>query len=304
MPRLRYRPERAGIGRHALILALAILASVAARPTHAEGPAPLHREFVDGPWGQLHVRVAGRRGDPTLILLHQTIWSSAQFQRAQEELADRAIYSIAIDLPGYGDSAAPLTPPTIAQYTDAIAVVMRHFGFASSHLLGVNEGGTIAAAFAAAHPEQVTTLVLEGPVIMSPLALARYYAAPRAYVPPRPDGSHLQTGWQRATEAAGTKLSVAALDATMQGVYQAGPAGWFAEEAAYRYDLLPVLKQLRSPVMLLTYPGQRFHDASQVASAARPDFTVVHLDFDGSCASYDRPDLWSEAVARYLKSTH
>ena len=32
--------------------------------------------YIDGPWGQIHMRVAGRSTDSTVILVHMMVWSS------------------------------------------------------------------------------------------------------------------------------------------------------------------------------------------------------------------------------------
>src|ERR1700722_16324450 len=80
------------------------LSAVLGSPWHAAraDDAAHYRAYIDGPWGQVHVRVEGASSDPTVILVHQMIWSSDQFHYAQPELAKRGIRSIAIDLPGYG----------------------------------------------------------------------------------------------------------------------------------------------------------------------------------------------------------
>jgi hypothetical protein len=103
---------------------------------------------------------------------------------------------------------------------------------------------------------------------------------------------------------AGPKLSVGAMQSILLSVFTAGQNGWFAQDAAYRYDLEVLLRRLKTPVMILTYPGQQFHQAALSMEAARPDFAVRNLAWDGVAASYDAAAEWADAVADYLKSSH
>ena len=82
--------------------------------------ADRYRAYIDGPWGQIHVRVAGKASDPTVVILHQMTWSSEQYAHALPELASRGVRAIAVDIPGYGESDGPSDPPTAAQYADAL----------------------------------------------------------------------------------------------------------------------------------------------------------------------------------------
>ncbi len=262
--------------------------------------ASAYRTYVDGPWGQIHVRVAGREGDPTIILVHQMIWSSEQFRLAQPALAQRRIRSIAVDLPGYGASAGPNTPATASQYAETLIPVLQRFGLKSANLLGVNEGATIVAAFADAHPRLVRRLIVDGPVIADPLVLARYFAQPRAYLAPRADGSHLQSIWNSTAGTPEQKLSVEAMEDKALAIIAAGPRGWFAQEAAYKYDLKATLQRLRVPVLVITYPGQSFRAAALAVLVDRPDFAHRSIEWGGGVPSFDEPDPWAAAIAEYL----
>ncbi|HEY1888865.1 MAG TPA: alpha/beta hydrolase [Steroidobacteraceae bacterium] len=287
-------------------------------PSHAADAADSrtsYRAYVDGPWGQVHVRVDGSSHAPTVILVHQMIWSSQQFRYAQQELSARGVRSIAVDLPGYGMSDGPPAPPTATEYAEVLLPVMRHFGLKATNLLGVNEGGTIVCAFAAAHPAMVKSLIIEGPVIVDSIGQAKYFSQPHEYQTPRPDGSHLEKLWRHLDSAdtkisatlqspAATKISVGGMQSILMSIFAAGPNGWFAQDAAYRYDLQDLLRRLKMPVMLLTYRGQQFQQAALDLETIRPDFSLQNLDWDGVAASYDAPAEWADAVANYLKSSH
>lgn len=306
-----------GLAAVALISALfSVGLQMPAEAGDAESPTS-YRAYIEGPWGQVHVRVEGGSHAPTVILVHQMTWSSQQFRYAQQEVSARGIRSIAIDLPGYGMSDGPPAPPTAAKYAEVLLPIMKHFGLKATNLLGVNEGATIICAFADAHPSMVKSLIIEGPVIVDFIGRAKYFSQPHDYQAPRLDGSHLEDLWKHLNSGgtkisargiqstiAGTKLSVGAMQSVLMSVFNAGPNGWFAKDAAYRYDLEGTLSRLRMPVTLLTYPGQQLRRAALDIEALRPDFMVQDLDWDGFAASYDAPAVWADAVANHLKSGH
>jgi pimeloyl-ACP methyl ester carboxylesterase len=288
----------------AAILALAVFAtpSMLVGPAHAADEASLRSAYIDGPWGQMNVREAGATGDPTVVLLHQMIWSADQFRSAQEELAKRGIRSIAIDVPGYGSSAGPSAPVPLPRYAEALVPILKHFGLQSANLLGVNESVTIVCAFAEAHPDMVKSLIIDGPMLLNGVDKARYFSMPRAYVLPRADGGHFQSAWRAEMDRVG-KLSVAGLQSMLMGVYGAGDRGWYVQDAAYSYDLEPVLRRLKAPTLLLTYPNQQFRRAALHLKEIRPDITLTEIAADGVAPSFDQPELWAESVANYLKAT-
>ena len=71
--------------------------------------------YIDSIFGQLHFHVTGE-GKP-LILCHQSPSSLEMFSKAFEPLARSGIQVIAVDTPGYGQSDAPTTQPSIHDYS-------------------------------------------------------------------------------------------------------------------------------------------------------------------------------------------
>jgi pimeloyl-ACP methyl ester carboxylesterase len=264
--------------------------------------ASVHREYLDGPWGQVHVRIAGRPEDPAIVLVHQFIWSSEQFRRAQPELAARGVRSIAVDVPGYGMSDGPAAPVTVAQYAEVLASVLSRAGIASASFLGVNEGGAIVCAFADAHPDKVKSLIFEGPPVYDTVARERYFAQPRLYAEARTDGSHLPAIWRGVAGADTTRSGPEVSQSMLMSVLSAGTRGWFAQEAAYRYDFAQTVGQLKVPVMLLTYTGQPLHQAALDLAGSMPRFTLETLEWTGIAATVGTPEAWAERVAAYVKA--
>src|ERR1700727_172733 len=108
-------------------------------------------------------REAGRKGAPTLLLLHGLPSSSRMFQPLLTRLADR-YHLIAPDYPGYGHSDWP--DPKQFDYTfDHIASVMDGFtqalGLLHYTLYMQDYGGPVGFRVAIAHPERGDALIVQ-----------------------------------------------------------------------------------------------------------------------------------------------
>jgi len=83
------------------------------------------REYVDGPFGQIHLRLARpsdleRETQPPLALFHYSPGSSPMYANLIPlSAADRLV--MAFDTPGYGNSSAPPEQPSITDYSEALA---------------------------------------------------------------------------------------------------------------------------------------------------------------------------------------
>jgi pimeloyl-ACP methyl ester carboxylesterase len=106
-----------------LFLAATALAIGLSAPAPARAQDGPFRTYVQGRWGQIHVRVDGPQDGLVVVLVHKMVWSSVEFSKAQPVLARRGIRSIAIDLPGYGLSDSPDAQPTADEYADALLPV-------------------------------------------------------------------------------------------------------------------------------------------------------------------------------------
>ncbi len=142
---------------YAVVFPAMLLAAAEARAA-----ADHYRAYVNGRWGQIHVRVYGQAGQPTLILLHKMVWSSLEFEHAQPVLARLGVRSIAVDLPGYGLSDPPPSQPTADDFADDLLPVLEAFRLKKADILGTDTGATVAVAFDKRHPDRVRHLILEG----------------------------------------------------------------------------------------------------------------------------------------------
>ena len=116
------------------------------------------------------VRTRGRRfsvleagtGEP-LVLLHGLGATKSSFLPTVAALSGR-YRTIAVDLPGFGDSGKPLGAPyDPAFFADSIISLLDAMGLDRVHLLGHSMGGRAALEIAFNHPDRIAGLMLVTP---------------------------------------------------------------------------------------------------------------------------------------------
>ncbi len=134
--------------------------------------APVRRRYVDGPFGQIHLRFArpadpARESQPPLACFHYSPGSSRMYQFLLPLLAtDRLV--MAFDTPGYGLSEAPTEQPAIADYAKALATAVKSLTDAPQiDVLGHLTGSFIAIEMAVAEPDFVRRVVLSRSPVFS-----------------------------------------------------------------------------------------------------------------------------------------
>jgi pimeloyl-ACP methyl ester carboxylesterase len=157
----------------------------------------IHRAFADLSHGQIHYATCGDTNAPPVLLLHQTPRSWAEYREVLALVGQR-FWAIAMDTPGFGDSA-PLPGPASIEGWAAVAVeLLDALSIARAHVIGHHTGGVIALEIAAAFPSRVASLVLSStPFTGEAFRRARRERPPIDAVEPRDDGSHLAALWQR-----------------------------------------------------------------------------------------------------------
>lgn len=148
--------------------------------------------YLDGPFGQVHVREAGH--GPLVVLLHQVPRSTDEFRDVLPLLAARGLHALAIDLPGYGASA-PAVVDSIEAYADAVQAALAQLTDEPYALVGHHTGGVVAVEVAARAGEGVRALVLSS----TPYVDAEHRGRPAHgvdSVTPDDDGSHLLALWR------------------------------------------------------------------------------------------------------------
>ena len=157
----------------------------------------IRRAFVDLSIGQVHLASCGDAAAPAVLLLHQTPRSWLEYREVLPLLGER-FRVIAMDTPGFGDSAPLRGLASIEGWATIAVELLDALAITRAHVVGHHTGGVIALHLAAAHPSRVASLVLSStPFTNEPFRRARRERPPIDAVAPSADGSHLAALWQR-----------------------------------------------------------------------------------------------------------
>lgn len=237
------------------------------------------RLFVDGNYGQVHVRVAAPpvvTERAPLLLLHPSPYSSAFFIDFMEEMSnDRWV--IAIDTPGFGDSDRPDEPPSIADYADNAARVLDELGVSEPvDVLGYHTGTLIAAELAIRQPDRVRRLVLPGVPYFTGEAQREAYAT---YAKPDtldPSGDHHDSKWAFASGGLSHGMSLARAQEHFADLVQSMPESGHAYYGVFSYPGETQFPKLTKPSLFIAPEGSLFIE-TQAARAITPNSELVIL---------------------------
>lgn len=259
----------------------------------------VRRTYIDGPHGQIHLRLAGE-GTP-LLLLHQSPLSGGQFDAVLPLLAHQGFTAAAMDTPGFGQSNRPQAPVGIAGYAGCIPAVLDGLGWQTAHVLGHHTGASIAASFAARHPARLERLVLNGLALLSDEERAHFAQFRFAPLEPKADGSHLLAAWNQRLAASPGWTHLPAMHRYVTEMLANPEFYYWGFEAAFAHDLGADLKAVKAPSLILSNSGEDLYAASQRAHTLRPDFAFAALEGGTHDIIDEQPEAWVEQVTAFLK---
>ena len=254
--------------------------------------------YVDGPFGQVHYYEAGV--GPAVILSHQSPTSARMFERIMQPLSAYGLRVIAVDTPGYGNSDTPTEPPMIADYADTFLSVLKNLNLNKAHFLGHHTGAAILCNFAARYPNKVSSLILNGPPLLSAEDIEKFSGVELAPKPIDEDGSHLLDAWnRRASYSVGWTDKVAMHRRLVDSLW-AGDTDWYGHNAVFKYDMKVDALAIKVPTLILTNTGDDIYENALRLKALRPDFDYVELKGGTHDIVDERPIEWSAAVANFI----
>lgn len=216
--------------------------------------ATVRRAYVDGPHGQMHLRITGTesRDRPPLVCIHMSPMSGRVFETFLAH-AGRDRLALAFDTPGFGLSDAPSAPPTIGDYADALLAGLTAAGIAGPvDLMGYHTGSMIAVEMALRAPDRIRRLIM----IAAPIITDEERQQFRDFYREKPataDGSHILSRWQgfyyhhARPEADVEEISERFPDALLGGRKSA-----WGHQAAFAHDLAGRLPLVHQPVLIWT----------------------------------------------------
>lgn len=261
-----------------LIISIAINITFA----YADDDVLIERTFVQGLYGQVHVRVAKPAiglEKPPLVLFHASPYSSHYFLPFMAEMAkDRIV--IAMDTPGYGDSDPPPKPPSIAEYAKSAILALAHMGYDEDRpvdMLGYHTGALIASEIAITEPKSVRRLVLPGLPFLIGEARSEAY---QKYVKPEMlsvDGKHLADKWSFAAYAMPAGVSLERAQEHFNDMMQCYPRCWWSYHGVFSYESEKRFPEISHPVLLISYDGS-LGEETKAAKSIITHARHVHID--------------------------
>ncbi len=212
----------------------------------------IRKQYVDGPHGQVHLRVAGSEagsaGRPVLCF-HMSPNSGLVYESLLEELG-RDRLAVAPDTPGFGASDAPSEPPEIEDYADAMEAVADQLGLDEFDLIGYHTGSKTAVELGLRSPQRVRHVVM----ISAPLFTDEELKDSRSRYASRPiaeDGSHLVRRWTGFIHWHQAHHSLEKAAAIFTESLRGGDKYWWGHRAAFNYPLWTKMPTLKVPLLVL-----------------------------------------------------
>jgi len=249
------------------------------------------------------------QGEP-LVLLHGIATDRHIWDLVTPLLAlDRRV--VAVDLPGFGDSAPTGDEFELEHVAERIARGLAGHGIRRPFdLVGHSLGGGVALTLAACRPRAVKKLVLVAPAGLRPLPpriSGMLASAADAVIAARRAGAPLtDLAWGRRLLLAGVVADGAGLPPTLARKMVQASATAIRTEPALRtitsVDLRPRLTESRAPLGVIWGEADQTMPIATLAEITdvRPDALIVRLRGAGHASMVERPVAFVEALAWLL----
>lgn len=268
--------------------------------------APPVRRFVDGQFGQIHVRVAAPAagGKRPLACLHMSPKSGRIFARFMAAAArDRMV--IAHDYPGFGESDAPPAAPyvTIEDYARSLWDVCDALGLGTIDLLGYHTGSMVAAEAARQRPGQVGRIVMIAAPVFTADELVQMQAT-YAEVPLDEAGTPFRQMWASVVAHRGPGATLEMLAESFAENLRAGENYEWGHRAAFAYapKFAGVVQGLAQPITVLMPGDDLAAFTGRIAPYLRNGRIIAHPEWGHGFLDAHTGDA-VEAVAAALDDT-
>ncbi len=265
-----------------------------------------HRLYLDGPFGQIHVREArpadGTADKTPVICFHQSPMSGIQYRPFQDVLAtDRVVWCP--DTPGFGGSDAPPDVVTINDYAQGMAMALENLGYGAGgkgavDVFGGHTGSVIGTELAVIRPDLVRMIAYPSVALFSDeqrTMMMQRFGGPPAYFtdPDFVAGSYQQTVLEGHAELDPERR----LELFTERL-RSGMKAWFAPEAVMSYDAEGRLQKLTQPALIVVLDDM-LADNSRRAATLIPNATVVEMTHIRHAIAWD---VHAEEIAGTVRS--
>jgi pimeloyl-ACP methyl ester carboxylesterase len=250
---------------------------------------------VDLDHGPLSV---ARLGDgPVVVLLHQTPRSWDEYRDVMPALAAAGYTALALDTPGFGESA-PVPEPSIEAWANAADEALDAMAIDRAAIVGHHTGGSIAVALTDRKPGRVAALVLSS----TSLTDAELRSSP-------PDESSVDAGEDAESLRASRAPFYPAdrpdlLDRYVADALRAGPLARAGHHVVGSYEMEHVLPRLTMPVLLVGATADPYaHPQLARWQAALPHARSVEIEGGMVPLPDGWPDEFCAAILPFLRET-
>ena len=246
---------------------------------------------------------AVRTGEgPDIVVLHSLLADRHAFDPVLPQLAAKHRVTL-INLPGFHGSQ----PPLLALMDAYVAIIedgFQEFEISKDAvLIGNGFGGTVAVAFAIAHPERIARLVVSDAAAGFPPEGRQQFAAMAQKVAEGGLGAVAEVSAKRVYSPAYLAAHPEKIDERKKVLLGIDPKAF---QAACRIlqetDLVPLLSHLRVPTLVVcgeldqaTPPALNKEIADKVAGAK-----YVELPGCGHCPPLEQPDAFIAAIGEFV----
>lgn len=262
-----------------------------------------------------HVNVVELGSGPVVVFVHGLAGSWQNWLENLPEVArDRRV--IALDLPGFGESAMPEQRISMAGYAAIVAELLDELGVSTATVVGNSMGGLVSLELALAAPELVERLVLVSPAGIS----AEGLLGDRAMVALR-RAERVITGYNgfwasradRVSRRAGLRRQLLRASAAhpdrlppplvSEQLKVSGRPGFLdAVEAIIRTSIRERLPQIACPTLIVWGTEDRLVPVKDAERFARgiPDARVLRYPDTGHVAMLERPARFNADLRAFL----
>ncbi|MGJ8562532.1 MAG: alpha/beta fold hydrolase [Alphaproteobacteria bacterium] len=260
--------------------AIALSACTTAAPKWSASPSDdvnIVRDYVDGPFGQLHYYEAGDRKSrkTPLVLFHPTAVSGDYFHDYMLEMAkDRFV--VALDTPGYGKSDPPSERQSMTKLADALGDGISALGLKKVDLLGYHTGCYLATELAILRPDMVRRLLLPGIPYYTGAEQEGMYKKNARPKPIAEDGADAQKIWSFWVTNRNKAVPLERGVEHFTDHIQSYPRSNWAYHSVFTYDADARLPLITQPVLVPNTHGS-LKEESRQAAALIPGAVVIEI---------------------------
>jgi pimeloyl-ACP methyl ester carboxylesterase len=242
------------------------------------------RFYIDGPYGQVHLREAkplsGKSHKTPLICFHQSPISGIQYRPFQDVMAaDRIVWCP--DTPGFGGSDAPPDVVTINNYANAMVAVLEGLGYGKSgagavDVFGGHTGSVIGTELAVTRPDLVRRIAYPSVALFTDeqrtMMMQRFGGPPEYFTDP----DFVSNVYKKTVLEGHAELDPERRLELFAERLRSGMKAWYAPEAVMSYEAEERLGELTQPALVLVLDDM-LAENSRRAGALISNSTVVEM---------------------------